>query len=193
MIYPDLYIICIYNHIYICIYTTVCTRLNKHFIEGTFRLKLRCFSWKHCFNSRPKTGHTRREGSFRRADVVSRRFFYVGFTWLHVGTCVSQRFQNTSKILQEWMNYWVEFVFAKKCICIIYVISKFYPYLGDLETQMTPIFEGQHHQDMTFSNKNHGSFGFQVHIGMSHQKQIGTSFANCMHSPRCFTLARETR
>lgn len=79
------------------------------------------------------------------------------------------------------MNYWVEFVFEKKCICIyIYML---YQILSIPRTQMTPIFEGQHHQNMNFSNKKHGSFGFQVHIGMSHQKQIGTSLQTVCIAP----------
>ena len=58
-----------------------------------------------------------------------------------------------------------------------------YQILSIPRTQMTPIFEGQHHQNMNFSNKKHGSFGFQVHIGMSHQKNIGTNLQTGCTNP----------
>lgn len=183
MIYPDLYII----FIYICLYTTVCTRLNKHFIEGTFRLKLRCFSWKNCFNSQQKQVTPGEKGP--SGDPT---WCLGGFLCrIHVASCGHLCLTKRPKLVKDIAT--MDELLSWVCFCEemhLYVISNS---ISIPRTQMTPIFEGQHHQNLTFSNEKHGVIWVPGTYWNVSSKTNRDQFANWMHKPRCFTLARETR
>lgn len=174
-------------HIYICLYTTVCTRLNKHFIEGTFRLKLRFFSWKNCFNSQQKQvtpGEKGPSGDPTWCLGVFLCRIQRGFMWApvsHKASKINQRYCNNG-----WIIGLSLFLRRNVSVYMLYQI------LSIPRTQMTTIFEGQHHQNMTFSKKTWVIWVPGTYRNVPSRKNRD-QFANWMHSPGCFTLARETR
>ena len=174
-------------HIYICLYTTVCTRLNKHFTEGTFCLKLRCFSWKNCFNSQQKQVTPGEKGPSGDPTWC----LGVLLCRIHVASCGHMCLTKRPKLIKDIAR--MDELLGWVCFCeemymyICYI--NFYPYL---ELKWPLFWRSAPPRHDLFQWKTWVIWVPGIYRNVPSRKNRD-QFANWMHSPRCFTLARETR